>query len=204
MSGELSVILWPLLAFAFSSTVTPGPNNVMIMTSGMNYGTRQSLPHFLGICLGFPLMVLCVGLGLGAVFDLFPALHDIIKVLGIAYLLYLAWLIAKSAPADLKGSQTKPLTFMQSALFQWVNPKAWIMATGAVAAYTTVSGDVFLQVLVIALAFLLTSVPCVGAWLFFGVRLKKVLQQPSYQRVFNITMALLLVLSIIPVINEMI
>lgn len=176
----------------------------MIMTSGMNYGTRQSIPHFLGICLGFPLMVLFVGLGLGAVFDLFPVLHDIIKVLGVAYLLYLAWLIAKSAPADLNGGKSRPLTFIQSALFQWVNPKAWIMATGAVAAYTTVSGDVFLQVIVIALAFLVAAIPCVGVWLFFGVRLKKVLQQPSYQRAFNITMALLLVLSIIPVIGEMI
>ncbi|WP_422136785.1 LysE family translocator [Endozoicomonas sp. ALD040] len=204
MSGELSIVLWPLLAFAFSSTITPGPNNVMIMTSGMNYGTRQSIPHFLGICLGFPLMVLFVGLGLGAVFDLFPVLHDIIKVLGVAYLLYLAWLIAKSAPADLNGGKSRPLTFIQSALFQWVNPKAWIMATGAVAAYTTVSGDVFLQVIVIALAFLVAAIPCVGVWLFFGVRLKKVLQQPSYQRAFNITMALLLVLSIIPVIGEMI
>ncbi|WOG27365.1 LysE family translocator [Endozoicomonas sp. 8E] len=204
MSGELSIVLWPLLAFAFSSTITPGPNNVMIMTSGMNYGTRQSIPHFLGICLGFPLMVLFVGLGLGAVFDLFPVLHDIIKVLGVAYLLYLAWLIAKSAPPDLNGGKSRPLTFIQSALFQWVNPKAWIMATGAVAAYTTVSGDVFLQVLVIALAFLVAAIPCVGVWLFFGVRLKKVLQQPSYQRAFNITMALLLVLSIIPVIGEMI
>ncbi|WP_448215633.1 LysE family translocator [Endozoicomonas sp. 2B-B] len=204
MSGELSIVLWSLLAFAFSSTITPGPNNVMIMTSGMNYGTRQSIPHFLGICLGFPLMVLFVGLGLGAVFDLFPVLHDIIKVLGVAYLLYLAWLIAKSAPADLNGGKSRPLTFIQSALFQWVNPKAWIMATGAVAAYTTVSGDVFLQVIVIALAFLVAAIPCVGVWLFFGVRLKKVLQQPSYQRAFNITMALLLVLSIIPVIGEMI
>lgn len=204
MSGELSIVLWPLLAFAFSSTITPGPNNVMIMTSGMNYGTRQSIPHFLGICLGFPLMVLFVGLGLGAVFDLFPVLHDIIKVLGVAYLLYLAWLIAKSAPADLNGGKSRPLTFIQSALFQWVNPKAWIMATGAVATYTTVSGDVFLQVIVIALAFLVAAIPCVGVWLFFGVRLKKVLQQPSYQRAFNITMALLLVLSIIPVIGEMI
>ncbi|MGI9280336.1 MAG: LysE family translocator [Endozoicomonas sp.] len=179
-------------------------NNVMIMTSGMNHGTRQSLPHFLGICLGFPLMVLFVGLGLGTVFDLFPALHDIIKVLGVAYLLYLSWIIAKSAPADLNGAKTKPLTFLQSALFQWVNPKAWIMATGAIAAYTTVSDAVFQQVLVIALAFFVASIPCVGAWLFFGVRLKKVLQQPSYQRAFNITMALLLVASIIPVINELI
>lgn len=204
MGDELSVVLWPLMAFVFSSSVTPGPNNVMIMTSGMNYGTRQSIPHFLGICLGFPLMVLFVGLGLGAVFDLFPVLHDILKVLGVAYLLYLAWLIAKSAPADLNDSKSRPLTFIQSALFQWVNPKGWIMATGAVAAYTTVSGDVFLQVLVIALAFLIVLFPCVGVWLFFGVRLKKVLQQPSYQRAFNIAMALLLVLSIIPVIGEMI
>ncbi len=204
MGDELSAVLWPLMAFAFSSSVTPGPNNVMIMTSGMNYGIRQSMPHFLGICLGFPLMVLFVGLGLGAVFDLFPVLHDILKVLGVAYLLYLAWLIAKSAPADLNEGKARPLTFIQSALFQWVNPKGWVMATGAVAAYTTVSGDVFLQVLVIALAFLIVLFPCVGVWLFFGVRLKKVLQQPSHQRAFNITMALLLVLSIIPVIGEMI
>ncbi|MFS1524255.1 LysE family translocator [Microbulbifer sp. 2304DJ12-6] len=188
--------------FAFSTTITPGPNNVMIMASGMNYGTKKSFPHFLGICIGFPLMVICIGLGLGILFKKFPLMHEGIKILGVAYLLYLAWLVARSKPSELQGASTKPLTFFQAALFQWLNPKAWMMATGTVAAYTVVSLDIYAQVLLISLVFFIAAFPCVGIWLFFGVYLKKILKKQSYQRAFNISMALLLVISVIPVIVE--
>lgn len=187
-----------IFLFAISATITPGPNNVMIMTSGLNHGVRKSMPHLLGICFGFPVMVIVVGSGLGVVFQWLPILHTLIKVAGIVYLLYLAWLIANSAPTDLNGEKARPFTFMQAALFQWVNPKAWVMATGAIAAFTTVDGNIYWQSLVIAGVFFLIAFPCVGAWLYFGVVLKRLLSSPSYQRAFNIAMALLLVASILP------
>ena len=192
-----------ILLFAFTATVTPGPNNVMIMTSGLNYGVRRSLPHFFGICLGFPVMVILLGLGIGAVFERFPLVHEVIKIAGIAYLLYLSWRIATSSPVSLEGGEGRPLTFWQAVLFQWVNPKAWVMVTGAVAAFTSVSAGIYLQILMITSAFVLAVFPCVAMWMTFGVGLQKLLKDPSHQRVFNIAMAVLLVSSIAPVINEL-
>ncbi|WP_415891935.1 LysE family translocator [Neptuniibacter sp. PT8_73] len=193
-----------ILVFAISSTVTPGPNNIMIMTSGLNFGVKRSMPHLLGICLGFPLMVVAVGLGFSAVFEKFPIVHEIIKVLGVTYLLYLAWLVASSAPTSMEGDKkSTPLTFMQAALFQWVNPKAWVMATGAIAAYTSQDTTMLLQVMVISLSFFVVSFPCVGVWLVCGSGLKRFLKEAKYQRVFNISMALLLVVSVLPVLNEL-
>ncbi|WP_366523468.1 LysE family translocator [uncultured Microbulbifer sp.] len=107
--------------FAFSITNTPGPNNVMIMASGMNYGTKRSFPHFLEICIGFLLMVICICLGV--LCKKFPLMHEGIKILGVAYLLYHSWLVARSKPSELQGTSTKPLTFFQAALCQWLNPK---------------------------------------------------------------------------------
>lgn len=192
-----------VLFFAFSTTVTPGPNNIMIMSSGVNYGIRASLPHFLGICLGFPFMVLLVGLGFGVVFDRFPNLHQLIKVIGVAYLLWLAWHIASAEPKAIKRGEKKPFSFWQAVLFQWVNGKAWMMASGAVATYTTVTGNQYIQVFAITLAFLLMAFPCVGVWLVFGSLLRRILSNPLLQRIFNITMGLILVASIVPVLQEL-
>ncbi|WP_417657871.1 LysE family translocator [Pseudidiomarina aestuarii] len=192
-----------VLFFAFSTTVTPGPNNIMIMSSGVNYGVRASLPHFLGICLGFPLMVLLVGLGFGVVFDRFPNLHQLIKVVGVVYLLWLAWHIASAEPKAIERGEKRPFSFWQAVLFQWVNGKAWMMASGAVATYTTVTGNQYFEVLAITLAFLLMAFPCVGVWLVFGSLLRKVLSKPLLQRIFNITMGLILVASILPVLQEL-
>jgi len=192
-----------VLFFAFSTTITPGPNNVMIMSSGMNYGIQRSLPHFFGICFGFPLMVLLVGLGFGVIFDRFPNLHQLIKVLGVLYLLWLAWHIGTAEPQAIQRGDKKPLTLWQAVLFQWVNAKAWVMATGAVAAFTTVQGSPLLEVAAITLAFLLMAFPCVGVWLMFGSLLRKLLKNALMHRLFNISMALILVLSIVPVIIEL-
>ncbi len=193
-----------ILLFAFTATITPGPNNVMIMTSGVNYGVRRSLPHFLGICLGFPVMVILVGMGIGTVFERFPVVHEVIKLAGIVYLLYLSWRIATSSPVSLDGGEGKPLTFWQAVLFQWVNPKAWVMVTGAVAAFTSVSQGIYVQVLLITSAFSLAVFPCVAMWMTFGLGLKRLLKAPSHQRIFNISMAVLLVSSIAPVIAELV
>jgi threonine/homoserine/homoserine lactone efflux protein len=193
-----------IFIFAISSTVTPGPNNIMIMTSGLNYGVKKSIPHLLGICFGFPVMVIVIGFGFSIVFERYPLFNEIIKVLGIVYLLYLAWLIASSSPVSLEGRKSKPLSFTQAALFQWVNPKAWVVATGAVSAYTSVSSDIFTQVIFIALAFLIVAIPSLGTWLIFGVGIKKYLKSPKHQKVFNLSMALLLIVSVLPVLIKLV
>ena len=195
-------LFFAVLFFAFSTTITPGPNNVMIMSSGVNYGVKASVPHWLGICLGFPLMVLLVGLGFGVVFERYPHLHQLIKVLGVAYLIWLAWHIASAAPTAIEQGKAKPFSFMQAALFQWINGKAWVMASGAVAAFTTMGGVYWLEVSVITAAFLLVAFPCVGIWLIFGAALRSILTKAEFQRIFNISMAIILVLSVVPVMIE--
>lgn len=193
-----------IFIFAASTSITPGLNNIMIMASGVNFGTGRSFPHYLGICIGFPAMVVLVGFGFGFIFDRYPMAHEIIRIVGIVYLLYLSWRIANSAPKSLDASESKPISFWQAVVFQWVNPKAWIMATGAVAAYTSAASDIYAQVLLIALVFLLVSFPCVGSWLFFGVWLKRFLKIPSHQKTFNMCMASLLVISILPITYDLI
>ncbi|ACA85688.1 LysE family translocator [Shewanella woodyi] len=196
-----------VMLFAISSSVTPGPNNILVMTSGVNFGIKKSLPLLSGICVGFTVMLLLVGFGFAQLFELFPQLHFIIRCIGTLYLLYLAWLIAKSAgvmDTNTTNSQPKPLSFMKGALFQWVNAKAWVVSTGAIAAFTTLESNFYSQNLTIALTFLLVSFPCVGIWLLFGSMLKKLLKSEQNMRWFNYSMSGLLVLSVVPVINEII
>jgi threonine/homoserine/homoserine lactone efflux protein len=175
----------------------------MLMASGLNFGIKPSLPHMLGICIGFPLMIIVIGLGFGAVFAAYPILHEIIKVVGITYLFYLAWRIANTRQQASSSSSSKPLKFWQSALFQWVNPKGWIMSTSALATFSSLDGDFLFQVFIIAGVFFIVSIPSTGAWLIFGTGLQKYLRQPKYLRVFNISMATLLIASIVPVILGM-
>lgn len=190
--------------FAISSSVTPGPNNIMVMTSGVNFGVQKSLPLLLGICIGFSLMLLVVGFGFAQLFTHYPMLHFIIKCIGVGYLLYLAWLIAKSSSELKSDTQTKPFSFIKGALFQWVNAKAWIVATGAIAAFTSSGGDLVSQQMIISLTFFFVSFPCVGVWLLFGSLLQNALNSAAQRRVFNLSMAGLLVLSVLPVMHEII
>lgn len=192
-----------IVFFAISSTVTPGPNNITVMASGANFGIRKSLPVFTGICVGFAIMLLMVGIGFGQIFERLPILHLFIKIIGTLYLLYLAFLIAIATEISASNAQAKPLTFMNGALFQWLNAKAWVVATGAIAAFTTTGADFYTQNIIISLTFLIISFPCVGLWLFFGSTLKKVLKSQLHRRVFNYSMAGLLVMSVIPVIIEL-
>jgi len=195
--------LLPIILFAISSSITPGPNNIMVMTSGVNFGIRKSLPLFFGICVGFTIMLLLVGVGFGQLFKSFPVLHLMVKSLGILYLLYLSFLVATAGEVALSGSQAKPFTFMKGALFQWLNGKAWVVATGAVAAFTTVGVDFYLQNYIIALVFLVVSFPSVGVWLFFGSVVKTKLKSETHRRFFNYAMATLLVISVVPVIADL-
>jgi len=197
-------IIIAIFVFSFSATITPGPNNIMILASGLNFGTFKSLPHYLGICFGFPIMVMLVGLGFGFIFESFPLVHTYIRIVGIIYLLFLSWKIATSAPNTLNAKQATPFSFLQAVVFQWVNPKAWIMATSAVAAFTSGDTEILFQVLIIALTFMIVAFPSTGLWLLCGVWLKKIFNSPSHQRIFNIGMALLLILSITPVTYDLI
>ncbi len=149
--------------YAFVSSITPGPNNTMLLASGVNFGIKASLPHMLGITIGFSILVLSCGLGIGALFELWPALHDVLKYAGALYMAWLAWKIARSGAPQSAGAKPKPFTFLQAAAFQWINPKAWIMAIGAIAAYTPADGF-FTNVLIITLLYGLTGAPCCFSW----------------------------------------
>lgn len=193
-----------LLMFAVIAAFTPGPNNIMIMASGLNFGTRASMPHFFGICLGFPSMFLAIGFGLGFLFERFAALHAVIQVLGILYLLYLSWLIANASQAEAQLGYAKPFTFMQAALFQWINPKAWVTGTSAIGAFTVIGSDLSVQILIIGLVLFCVAIPSAGVWMMFGAALQKVLSKPRHLRTFNMTMALLLAASVMPVVIELV
>jgi len=186
-----------LTLFAFVSSITPGPNNLMLMSSGANFGFKQTVPHFLGVGIGFTLMIILVGLGLMQLFDSFPMSYEILKVLSIIYLLYLAFKIARSSNiTEQDNEKLKPLTFIQAALFQWVNPKAWTMALTSISIYAP--SNSFLSVLLVAIIFGLINLPCISSWIVLGQKMKLILTDQKRFRIFNITMASLLILSLYP------
>lgn len=169
------------------------------MTSGLNHGAVKSVPHLLGIAAGFPLMVAVVALGLGAVFLAYPAIHLIVKAIGISYLLFLAWKMANTSNPNAQESLRKPLTLLQAASFQWVNPKAWVIAVGAISTFTS-SGDFESQVLKVLVGYFTIGGLSMAVWLFFGVYLRGILQNERLLHYFNVSMAAVLVLSVIPMV----
>ena len=191
------------IVFGVIAAVTPGPNNIMLTTTGLNFGVRRGMPHLLGICIGFPVMLALIGLGFGTLFAHYPLLHEIIKVTGIVYLFYLAWRLATTRGGMERIERSKPINFWQAAAFQWVNPKAWVMGISALSAFTSIDGNFFVQVAIICATFFFIAFPCAGAWLVFGASLQRLLRDPKHLQIFNIAMALLLVASIIPVIADM-
>ena len=197
MSTELLVAF---VVFAVATLFTPGPNNIMLMTSGLNFGFVRTLPHAFGVALGFGFLVLVVGLGLGAVFAAYPAIYSLIKFVGAAYLLYLAWRIANAGPAE-GGTRGRPLTFLEGAAFQWVNPKGWVMAVGAVSAYAAVARFP-LNIALIAAIFAALGTLSSWTWLLFGTGLRPLVTDPRKVRAFNIVMALALAASLVPVFFE--
>jgi threonine/homoserine/homoserine lactone efflux protein len=185
-----------LIGFAFVSSVTPGPNNMMLMASGANFGVRRTLPHMAGVAIGFALMIFLVGIGLIGLFDAWPPLFTVLKVVSAAYLLWLAWKIA-TAPPPAPGAATssgKPMTFVQAALFQWVNPKAWTMALTAIAVYA--GSRSIATVIGVAAIFGAINLPVVSLWAGMGQYLQRWLTDPRRHRVFNWGMAALLVASL--------
>lgn len=188
-----------VMTFAFVGSITPGPNNIMLMASGLNHGVRKSIPHFLGISVGFPMMVAAVGAGMGAAFSLFPHLHRVITFVGVTYLLYLAWKIANAGNPKAASKTKAPLTFLQAASFQWVNPKAWVIAVGAIGAFT-IPGQLVQSTSFIVLSYFVIGSISMSIWLILGQRLQLLLRSDRSIHYFNVAMGVLLVMSVIPII----
>ncbi|MRX09450.1 LysE family translocator [Pseudoduganella sp. FT25W] len=194
----LPELLLPLCTFAAITTITPGPNNTMILASGLNYGFKRSLPHLFGIVCGFSFMIFSTGLGLHAVFEQVPMLQTILKYAGAIYLLWLAWKLAHAAPMNAQqASLSKPMGFWGAAAFQWINPKAWVMSLSALTTYLP-QGFHVADVALLSGVFGVIGIFCVGSWALFGVAMRRVLQDPRSVRIFNVVMALALVATLYP------
>jgi threonine/homoserine/homoserine lactone efflux protein len=195
--------LLPFLGFALVATTTPGPNNLMVLTSGANFGVGRTVPHIFGIAIGFPILVLIVGLGIGFLFQAYPLVHTVLKYVAFAYLLWLAWQIARSERPDAKGPQPHPMTFLQAVAFQWVNPKAWAMILGAMALFISGNGGSHvLEIAVMAIIFGALCVPNGFVWALFGRAIAGFLADDRQRFWFNIVMAALLVISAVPSLFE--
>lgn len=189
-----------LAAFSFVTSITPGPNNLMLFTSGVNFGFARTIPHMLGIACGFAILLVSVGLGLGQLLEQFPLLYQGLKFAGGAYLVYLAWRIANSGPVESGEGKGRPMRFHEAAAFQWVNPKAWVMAVTAMTAYSD-SVQFLSSVAIIVATFTLINLPCVSSWAVFGASLKRFLSNPRTLRIFNVAMALGLIASLWPMLR---
>ena len=186
-----------LLLFSFVSSITPGPNNIMLFSSGVNFGLKRTWPHALGITFGFGILLAAVGFGLGVVLETYPVLFTAIKVAGSIYMIVLAWRIANSGPVKVSHGKSRPMRFHEAALFQWVNPKAWIMAGVAMSLYTA-EGDYATNVLIVVFAFCILNFPSVTVWAGFGTFMRRFLDDPRKLRIFNYIMAAALIASLWP------
>jgi len=183
--------------------MTPGPNNIMLLSSGLTYGYKRTIPHALGVVIGFPLMTIFVGLGLGEFFKLYPITFTVLKSIGILYLLWLAWKISRSTPKFKENdTESQPLKFIPIVLFQWINPKNWIKIITAMSVYVTSVEHATIQIMIITLVFFLTVFISANSWALGGVILKKLIKSDVGIKRFNVIMAILLVLSIVPTIFE--
>jgi threonine/homoserine/homoserine lactone efflux protein len=194
-------LLMALVGFAIVSSITPGPNNLLVMTSGLNYGVPRSLPLIAGISFGFAFMLLAVGIGLGSLIQTSPSAHLAVKIFGLCYMLWLAWKVATSAP-QLAGpdgnNAAEPLSALSGAMFQWVNPKAWAVALSATAAFSAPEA-LWTSLLFIIVVFAIVALLSLSAWAGFGTLMRRLINTPSKARAFNAVMALLLVASAAPV-----
>ena len=195
------------IVFVLVSAFTPGPNNIMIMASGLNYGVTRSLPHLMAITLGVPSMFLIVGLLLAWPFQNISWLRPTVQLLGILYLFYLAWLVAtadSSLPQSNSEKKSKPLTFLQAALFQWINPKAWMLGAGALGVFVNGESSLISQIIIMSIVFSLSALPSAGTWMLFGSALASLFNNPVRRKWFNYSMGLLLVTSVMPAVLDLI
>jgi len=194
-------LLATLVLYALVMSVTPGPNNLMLMASGANFGILRTVPHMLGVSIGFVVLAIAVGMGLVQVFDRYPVSHTILKVASVVYLVYLAWKFgtAKGGIGEAANPADRPMTFLQACAFQWVNPKAWAMALTAITAYT--ADHSLAGVALVAVVFGIVNLPSVGLWALAGHAVRRILTEPWRMRLFNITMAVLILATLWPVLR---
>jgi len=185
------------MLFALVTTITPGPNNTMLLASGVNFGFRRTVPHILGISAGVVLLMLSVGFGLGELFRHVPGLYTALEAASVAYLLYLAWKIGTSGELKVRSGDHRPMRFHEAIAFQWINPKAWMMVLTA-ATTIRLSADFGENTLLMAAVFYVIGLPCISLWAAFGIGVRRFLSNPLRMRTFNVAMALSLVVSMYP------
>ena len=207
MTPAFAEQLFALVAFSVTSFFTPGPNNVMLLTSGVNHGFRRTIPHMAGVTIGFAAMTVLVAVGLGSVFRAAPRIHDVVEVIGVLYLLWLSWKIA-TAPTD-RGIETdgvataaKPFTFLQAAAFQWVNAKGWVMVVSVVSIWVPEGGEAVTWIALIFVIFIVVGVGSTVAWAALGSLIARWFDDPGRLRLFNVAMAVLLVASLWPAFRD--
>ncbi len=191
-----------LIIFAIGSSLAPGPSNIILLSSGLNFGYKRTIPHILGVMFSFPLMIVLMGLGLEVVFKTYPVILDIVKYIGIAYLAFVSFKILTAKYTLENKPDIKPFTFMQSVLFQWVNPKAWIFSVSVVSLYITSEENSILQLFVIVIIFVFSILLTSSCWSYSGVLLKRFINNEKYIKLFNIGIAVMLILSIIMILAE--
>lgn len=191
----------PLISLAFVSSITPGPNNLMLWASGLNHGIRRSLPHLAGVSLGFSFLLLLIAAGLGTVFDRYAVVALGLKVLGGAYLAYLAYRIFTSGSANRSAEVSPPLTFVQAALFQWVNPKAWVMGTTAVSTLLEVDRPILQASAALAVPFWVVNLPCIMTWLWSGAASSRWLDDERRVRLANRSLGVLLAGTVVLIVS---
>ena len=192
----MSEFFLPFLTLAVATAFTPGPNNIMMTASGANFGYWRSFPHILGVSFGFPAMFLALAFGLGEVFQRWPVIHEVLRYLGAAFLLYMAWRIATAGRARVR-ERGRPLTFIEASAFQWINPKGVLVAISMIATFTVDVPDFYHRVLMMAAITLATAFGSINTWCIFGMAIGRLLRTDQHLRMFNITMALLLTGSIV-------
>jgi threonine/homoserine/homoserine lactone efflux protein len=195
-----NTMLFSIATFTLSTVLSPGPNNIMLLSSGLTFGYKKTIPHILGVALGFPFMVIIIGLGLGVVFDSYPIIFIILKYIGILYLFWMAYKIANNKSTLNTNDKFKPFTFIQSAIFQWLNPKAWLMAITSISVFVTSANYSTKQVFIISFIYLLSGIISTNTWTLGGIMLKKFITNEKMVRIFNIIMAILLIVSVLPLI----
>lgn len=194
--GPMDVIA--LITLAFVSSITPGPNNLMLLASGMNHGVRRSIPHVAGVSIGFSFLLFVIALGLGKVFERYSAIELGLKLAGAAYLSYLAWKIFNtSAVAENEHSDEPPMTFLQAVAFQWVNPKAWVMGTTATSTLLNTDVSVIAGAATLTAGFWVVNLPCISTWMFSGAFAARWVNAPTKVRRINRTLGVLLAATVV-------
>jgi threonine/homoserine/homoserine lactone efflux protein len=193
--------LTALTIFAVVTSVTPGPNNTMVLASGVHFGFRRTVPHMLGIALGYGFMLAIIGVGVGTAMSISPLVEVAMRLASGAWMVWVAWSLARSNDAGRDAVRLRPMTFIEGALFQWVNPKGWVLALSSMALFTK-TGDLFADIAIIVAVYVATCIPSSAVWTTFGVSLRRFLAVPWWLRAFNISIALLLLASTLPLIFE--